>query len=293
MILALDVGGTFAKLGLVTDEGEVLCRSQVPVDFDGYATPVFDTAVCAIRRFLSDTGAAPEGIAVCATGQIDSCTGIITDGNDLIRNYVGTPVRDMMAGAFHLPVSAINDANAAALGECWTGAGKGVQDVIMVTLGTGVGGGIVSGGRLLEGALGGAGEIGLMPFYGAPFEERASTLALVLEAQKASGLSGLSGREVFERAQNGEQVFLDVLDRWIGRIAEGLTGLVYIFNPALILIGGGVSAQQKLLIEPLRSRLHALVRPGFLQGLALKAAKLGNDAGMVGAVRYFLTQRQK
>ena len=190
-----------------------------------------------------------------------------------------------------------NDANCMCLGEVWVGGAKGYTDVIGVTLGTGVGGGILTGGRLLEGARGLGGELGhyrLHALDGVPctcgaagcWERYAATTALVRAAQEKDP-AWTNGRAIFAAAQAGNEIVLALLDHWTDEIAQGLAGMVHIFNPQLILIGGGVSAQQKLLIDPIAAKVKASVMPAFAEGLEIRAAQLHNDAGMVGAIYYF------
>ena len=203
-----------------------------------------------------------------------------------------------MEAAFGVPVFALNDANAAALGECFAGRAKGVQNVLMVTLGTGVGGGIVLGGKIFGGTRGIAGELGHFTLYqDGPrcpcgkrgcFESYAATTALVRRAKEATGEADMNGRIVFSRAADGDQAMLAVLSAWIDDIAAGISGLVHIFNPQMVLIGGGVSAQEALLIAPLRERVLRSVMPRFAECLQLEAATLGNDAGMICAARFYL-----
>ena len=109
----------------------------------------------------------------------------------------------------------------------------------------------------------------------------------------ADGCPWNNGREIFTAAAEGDNRALDVLDEWIYEIAAGITGLVHVFDPEAVIIGGGVSAQEKLLIEPLRKKILEMVQPDFAEGLEIKAAALGNDAGMAGAVKYFMDSRSK
>ena len=202
---------------------------------------------------------------------------------------------------FGLPVTVANDANCMTLGEVWVGGAKGYTDVIGVTLGTGVGGGILTGGRLLEGARGLGGELGHFRTHalngvfctcGASgcWERYAATTALVRGAQPRNP-KWKDGRAIFESAHAGDPTILALLDDWTDEIAQGLAGMVHIFNPQLILIGGGVSAQQELLIDPVAKKVRASVMPAFAEGLEIRAAQLHNDAGMVGAVYYFRQSR--
>ena len=263
----IDIGGTAVKLGIVDETGRVLLKGEASVSFDGYQTPVLTTVRRAAKEFLTANSIPVEslaGIGVSATGQIDSRM---------------------------------------TLGEVWVGAAQGYTDVIGVTLGTGVGGGILTGGHLLEGARGLGGELGHYRTHaldgvdctcGAKgcWERYAATTALVRAAQEKNP-DWKDGRAIFAAAEAGNETVLALLDHWTDEIAQGLAGMVHIFNPQLILIGGGVSAQQKLLIEPIAAKVKASVMPAFAEGLEVRAAQLHNDAGMVGAVYYFRQTMEK
>ena len=300
----IDIGGTAVKLGIVDETGRVLLKGEESVSFDGYQTPVLTTVRRAAKEFLT-TNAIPveslAGIGVSATGQIDSRKGIVAGTCGNFPNYIGSPIKSALEEDFGLPVTVANDANCMTLGEVWVGGAKGYTDVIGVTLGTGVGGGILTGGRLLEGARGLGGELGhfrthaldgVLCTCGASgcWERYAATTALVRGAQPRNP-KWKDGRAIFESAHAGDPTILALLDDWTDEIAQGLAGMVHIFNPQLILIGGGVSAQQELLIDPLAKKVRASVMPAFAEGLEIRAAQLHNDAGMVGAVYYFRQSR--
>ena len=164
----------------------------------------------------------------------------------------------------------------------------------MLTLGTGLGAGIILDGRLRGGES--SSEAGHMVLHagGEPcpcgrrgcWEQYASTTALVRGAH-AIDPNLKDGRAIFAAAEAGNPLVLDLIDRWTDEIAQGLAGMVHIFNPQLILIGGGVSAQEKFLIEPVAAKVRRSIMPAFAEGLEIRAAQLHNDAGMVGAVYYF------
>ena len=300
MYLGVDIGGTAVKLGLVDDTGAVLRRAERSVSFDGYKTPILDTVQAAIRDFLAQDPPALAGIGVSATGQIDSRRGVVAGTCGNFPGWIGVEIKDTLEREFSLPVTVANDANCMLLGEVWAGAAKGYTDVIGVTLGTGVGGGILTGGHLLEGARGLGGELGHYRLHALDgvvctcgaigcYERYAATTALVRAAQEKDP-AWKDGRAIFAAAEAGNETVLALLDAWTDEIAQGLAGMVHIFNPQLILIGGGVSAQQKLLIEPIAAKVRASVMPAFAEGLEIRAAQLHNDAGMVGAVYYFRQQ---
>ena len=300
----IDIGGTAVKLGIVDETGKVLCKGEQSVNFDGYQTPVLDTVRKAAKEFLTAQAIPVEnlsGIGVSATGQIDSRKGIVAGTCGNFPNYIGSPIKAALEQDFGLPVTVANDANCMTLGEVWVGGAQGYTDVIGVTLGTGVGGGILTGGRLLEGARGLGGELGhyrthaldgVLCTCGASgcWERYAATTALVRAAQPRNH-KWRDGRAIFESAHAGDPIILALLEDWTDEIAQGLAGLVHIFNPQLILIGGGVSAQQELLIEPIARKVRASIMPAFAEGLEIRAAQLHNDAGMVGAVYYFRQSR--
>ena len=285
--LGIDIGGTAVKLGIVDEAGMVLAKAEESVSFDGYRTPILTTVLKAAQTFLAAQSVPAEslaGIGVSATGQIDSRKGIVAGTCGNLPNYIGAPIKAELEKTFGLPVTVANDANC-------------------MTLGTGVGGGILTGGRLLEGARGLGGELGHYRTHaldgvdctcGAKgcWERYAATTALVRAAQEENP-AWRDGRAIFAAAEAGDKTVLALLDAWTDEIAQGLAGMVHIFNPQLILIGGGVSAQQKLLIDPIAAKVKAAVMPAFAEGLEIRAAQLHNDAGMVGAVYYFRQTMEK
>ena len=298
MILSIDIGGTAVKMGLVDHSGVIHARHEASVNFDGYRTPILTTVLREAKAFLQRENAVIEGIGVSATGQVDDRKGIVIGTNGSIPGYEGAPIKADLEAAFGVPAHVLNDANAAALGEAFTGGAKDAQNALMITLGTGVGGGIILDGKLFGGTRGIAGELGHFTLYqdGVPcscgkrgcFERYASTTALVQRAEKKTGRTGLSGKIIFAQAAAGSADMLAVLDAWIDDIAAGITGLVHIFNPQIVLIGGGVSAQEALLIAPLREKVLSGVMPRFAEGLRIERATLSNDAGLIGAAKFFM-----
>lgn len=307
LYLGVDIGGTFAKIGMAEEDGNFLYTSEYPVDFDGYETPILDTVIKSSGFFLEEHGVAPEqvrGIGVSATGSVNTVTGVVDGGVGHIRNWVGSRIKERMEERFHVPTYVLNDANAAALGEVWLGAAAGRRNVVAVTVGTGVGGGIIVNSELLLGRDGFAGEIGhmVMDYGGAPcpcgnrgcWEQYASATALVrmVRQEVAEGkIEGITpeeidGRRIFEEMEKGSQEMIQVADRWMDFIAAGIVSMVHIFNPETVILGGGVSAQKELFVEPVRRKVAASVRPEFAGGLEIVPAKLANRAGMAGAVYY-------
>ena len=298
MILCFDIGGTSVKMGLCDRQGRLHACKEASVSFDHYRTPILDTVIREGKQFLKEQNTSVEGIGISATGQIDDRNGVVIGTNGKIPHWEGSRLSERAEQAFGVPAYALNDANAAVLGESFAGRAKGVENVVMLTLGTGVGGGMILGGKLFSGSLGIAGELGHFTLYAdgvrcscgktGCFESYASTTALIARAEERKGLTGLTGKGIFQRAADGDRLMLDVIDEWITDIAHGITGLVHIFNPDMVLIGGGVSTQEKLLMQPLRDRVMHGVMPRFAEHLSVERAILGNEAGMIGAAKWHM-----
>lgn len=298
MILCIDIGGTIARMGLVDKTGQIHARYEKSVDFDHYKTPLLKIVLEGAREFIQETGAEIEGIGISAAGMIDDRLGVVLGINGRIPLYEGSPLKDAFEAEFHVPTAVLNDANAAALGECFAGRAKGVDNVLLITLRTGVGCGIIINKRVFGGARGMAGEIGHFTLYqdGKPcpcgkrgcFETYASTTALIQEAEEKTGETFSGGKEIFDRAAAGDEALLAVLDHWTDDIAAGLSGLIHIFNPDVVLIAGGVCEQEELLIKPLRRKTHDITMRRFREGLTIDRAILGNDAGLIGAAKFFM-----
>lgn len=299
--LGIDIGGTAVKLGIVEETGKILAKSQFQTVVGG-ETPVMDTVVEGTRKFLENRPEKLLGIGVSATGQIDMESGTVIGVCGSVKNWEGTRIRERLEQEFGLKTTVINDANAVAIAEQRFGSAAGWNDAVVITVGTGIGGGIVSGGRLLTGSRGIGGEIGHFTIChdGEPctcggrgcLERYASATALVRAVASRTGLAQrlhmeeISGKTVFDHLDDPEMA--EIVDRWIDCLAAGLIGLTHIFNPEGIVVGGGVSREEEHFIVPLRKKVMAGVMPRFSERLELKAASLGNDAGLVGAVAYFM-----
>ena len=300
--IGVDIGGTSIKLGIVSSDGEVLARKESIYTDNNDGKSVMQSIVDSIRELLEEQKrniSDFSGIGVCAAGCINSNTGSVMKNGGNVPGWSHTEVCSILRDEFGLPCSLANDANCAVLGEFWKGAAQGAMNVVGITIGTGVGGGVITNGRLLEGAHGYAGELGHFPTHAGGkkclcglrgcYERYASTSALIRKAVTEDP-DLKSGRVLFSAAESGDKHALALLDEWIEEIAYGIAGLVHVFDPQLVLIGGGVSAQEKLLIDPLRKKVLSMIMPDFADELEFRRAELGNDAGMIGAVYYLLSR---
>lgn len=308
LYLGVDIGGTAAKLGLVDEEGRIISSvNEYPVIFDDYETPIIETVVKSVRHFMDENNknfAEIAGIGVSATGGINTKLGIVEGSAGHIKNWEGTNIRSRLESEFGVKTAVLNDANAAALGEMWKGAAIGKENVVVMTIGTGVGGGIIVDSKILLGRKGFAGEIGHIPVNvdgedcscgnKGCIEHYGSTSALVRKVKEAviSGeikgieVNKVDGRLIFKEVAAGNDTVKKYVDEWISYISATLVGLVHIFNPEMIILGGGVSRQKELFVDRVKEKVIKSVMPNFAIGLTVEAAKLGNDAGIIGAVRF-------
>ncbi|WP_257345845.1 ROK family glucokinase [Pseudalkalibacillus decolorationis] len=308
LLIGVDIGGTTIKMAFINMNGQIREQWYIPTDTSEKGKQISNDIANSIRdhslqlNIPYDTFA---GIGMGAPGFINMKTGFIYNAVNLgWENY---PLKDDLELKSGLPVYIDNDANIAALGEMWKGSGNRSDDLICVTLGTGVGGGIISNGMILHGANGMAGEIGHMtavPQGGAPcncgktgcVETIASATGIVRIATE--GLSkypesllnqtydinrSLTSKDVFECASKEDQWAVDVVQFVSLHLGLTIANLANALNPSKIVIGGGVSKAGERLLEPLQEVFNQFALPRVRDKAELVIASLGNDAGIIGA----------
>jgi glucokinase len=299
--IGLDIGGTKIAGFRVRDDGHVLDRRTVRTPAQDSDATVDSTIAVAKELVAHDVRA----VGIGAAGMVDH--------DDVVRYSPNLSYRNLAIGsrvgqALGLPCVADNDANAAAWGEFRVGAGRDVDDMLLVTIGTGIGGGIVSDGRLIHGANGFAGEIGhIIVEPGGPlcgcgnrgcWEQVASGTAVARNGRAAAAehptslLAALAdgdpdrvtGRTVTEAARRNDEVAIGILVEVGRRLGEGMAGLVNVIDPQLVVVGGGAAEAGELLLGPARSVFRQAVEaPEYRPDVPVRAAELGNDAGGIGA----------
>lgn len=301
LILGLDVGGTKLAAGVAGADGTLRSRVERP-------TGVEDGPDAVIARLEElGRGAIGEGGAVAAVGvgiggPLDARRGIIQDPPNLV-GWHDVPLKERLQATFRLPVHVENDANAAALAEHRFGAGRGVDNLVYVTISTGIGGGAVLDGRLYEGESGNALEVGHMSVsydgwpcacgrHGCPeafasgtnIARRAREALAAGEPSSLAQLAEVTAREVADAARAGDPLAVRIWDDTVAVLGATMTNLLNLFNPRLLILGGGVTRAGDLLFEPLRrlSLPATLGRQG--QDAEIVPAALGEDTGILGAV---------
>ena len=304
----IDFGGMSVKVGLFDDRANLLTKlSAATSKEDGYAATVEKT-VQAVRDACAKAGvpvAQLASVGMGTPGVIDGENGIVVRWTNY--GWEDKPFAADLEKGLGVPVRVTNDANAAALGEAKFGAGKKYKSSILLTLGTGIGSGIVLDGKLFEGTCGGGAEAGHMVIEsgGVPcpcgrrgcFEQYASATALIRDTKRAmfenknsalwriAGMpENVDGRTAFLAAREGDAAARKVVDTFVQYLADGIANLVALFRPEAILLGGGISGEGEALLAPLRRRVgERLYVDAARIPLALVRAALGNDAGIWGA----------
>ncbi|HKU61945.1 MAG TPA: ROK family protein [Gemmatimonadales bacterium] len=318
-VLGIDIGGTNLVVGCVAEDGSALYgRASVPTHAEAGASDVVDRLVALAQRCMEETrravpGADIMGLGVGAPGPLDTRRGIVLLTPNL--GWVNFPLREIIRERLGLHAELDNDANCAVLGEWWVGAARGSRHAIGITIGTGVGGGLILDGKLYHGASDVAGEIGHTTIdtegrrckcgnYGC-LEAYASgpNIAIraveALEAGAESRLSAMVGGElgritaqtVYEAAQAGDEIALEVVNDTARFLGTGVANLLNVFNPEVVVVCGGVTQAGDHLFVPLRREIARRAFKPAVAACRIVPGELSGTAGVYGAAKVFLDAR--
>ncbi|HIR07958.1 MAG TPA: ROK family protein [Candidatus Pullichristensenella stercoripullorum] len=308
LYIGIDVGGTTAKAGVVDEAGQILykssCKTGIERDFEDIAADMAE--LC--RHIVRESGhemAEVAAVGVGIPGEQSPKTGLVAFCNNL--GWVDVPLMQRLRDALGLPVYVDNDANVAALAESAFGASKDVSSSILITLGTGVGGGIVRDQRIHTGAHGVGGEIGHMVVVvdGEPcncghrgcWEKYASATAIIrmgralmeekpdcaLARQMGGDAANLNAKAVLDLAKAGDADCAGIFETYVKYLCVGLANLINIYDPDMLVLGGGVAHAGNFLLDAVRAALGDYVYCPALSWARVELARMGNDAGIIGA----------
>lgn len=302
-VIAADLGGTLIKMAAVRNDGEMLRRIERPTPQSETDDPIVRT-LAEMHRELSEAAEMPNsGMAVAAASIIDPENGIMTHSPN-IPALNNSRLPQKLADMIGAPVVLENDATAAAIGESWVGAATGFENSICLTLGTGVGGGIIIDGKVLRGPDGTAGEIGhsVIEHNGhlcgcgqlGCLEQYTSATAVVRMAKEAMSefpdsvlhdIADVTSTDVYDAAVAGDALAVRVFEKMSAYLGDGLVALVNVFNPDIIVLAGGLSKAWPMFGERVREHIDkkAFRRPA--ERVKIKPATLGSDAGILGAAK--------
>jgi len=286
--VCIDIGGTAIKYGLLNEDGEIICRNEMRTEAYKGGPSILAKAVGIVEEFIKTETI--SGICISTAGMVDTKKGEIFHSAPLIPQYTGTQFKATMERRFGVPCEVENDVNCAGLAEYMTGASKGSQVALMLTIGTGIGGCIVMDGEVFHGFSNSACEIGYMHMAGSDFQTlgAASILTRKVAEWKNESDQAWNGYRIFEEAKKGDELCIRAIDEMVDVLGQGIANICYVINPEVVVLGGGIMAQE----EYLRSRIEDAVGRNLVPSIAahtrIAFAKHRNDAGMLGAFYHFM-----
>ncbi|MEG4120264.1 ROK family protein [Microcoleus sp. N9_B4] len=288
-VIGIDLGGTAIKLGRFSEDG--ICHQSLTLPTPQPATPeaVLAAMTDAILQ-LNPVENAVSAIGIGTPGPADAAGRIARVAINL-KNWHNVPLADWLEAKICLPTILANDANCAGLGEAWLGAGRHFKDLILITLGTGVGGAVILDDKLFVGHQGAAGELGLITINPDGPECNSGnrgSLEQYVSVQAIRRQTGLEPLELANLAKSGDAKALEFWQNYGRYLGIGLASLIYILTPQAIIIGGGISAGAEFFLPKVREEIDQRVLPSSREDLQLLVAELGNQAGMVGAAKLAL-----
>jgi glucokinase len=304
-LVGIDIGGTTIKIALISINGEILDKWEIPTNKNNHGNEIPSDIAKALHIKSSEHNLTTDhllGVGVGAPGPVNDADGSVSVGVNI--GWSNFPLKKKLQEVLSLPVVIDNDANVAALGEMWKGAGDGSSDMLCITLGTGVGGGVIANGDILHGVNGAAGEIGHLTVVtedGAPcncgkkgcLETVASATGIVRLANvwlqstdtpsKLRSQQPLTSKVIFDSADEGDVIALKLIEKVAFYLGLSLANVANVTNPQKIVVGGGVSKAGDTLLNPVKKQFQQFAFPRVAEGAELTIAKLGNDAGVIGA----------
>ncbi len=296
LVIGIDIGGTSIKLGCFSRDG--VCHQSLTVPTPQPATPkavidVIEEKISFLRKELQlDNLGAIQGIGIGVPGPVDA-EGKISRIAINLSNWQDVSLAELLEEKTGLPVVIANDANCAGLGEAWLGAGSQFKNMIMLTLGTGVGGAIILDGQLFVGHQGAAGELGLITLNPDGPECNSGNNGSLEQYVSVQAVRRDTGKEPLELANlalDGDKFALEFWQNYGQLLGAGLASLIYVLTPEAVIIGGGISAAAKLFLPTTKAEIERRVLFSSYLNLQLLTAKLGNQAGIVGAAKLALTK---
>lgn len=310
--IGIDIGGTKIAAGIVSQSGQMVHRVSVPTPKMGRVAILerIESLIASLSEYARQHSLAPVvGIGIGTAGQVDFAHGRVQSGTINIRDWNDVPLRDHLASSTSLPVWVDNDVNVLALAEAHLGAAQGETDVICLALGTGVGGGVISDGRMVHGAWGSAAELGHVSVdMNGPMcncgtrgclELYASGTGIARMMQEKLARNAtqnspsyehfilhredITSRQVFEWMRTGDAIAREVVDTMVYALSVAMVGFIHAFNPTMVVMGGGVMQDGAWLLQRVEESTKCMGLQSLVRPVKFRLAELGPDAGLLGA----------
>ena len=315
-VIGIDLGGTTAKIGILSQSGDILSKWELSTDISEEGTKIVPNIIQSIKAYLDSEKLSSEdflGIGMGTPGTVNRKNGTVIGAFNLNWKTL-QPIREQFESSTGIPFFLDNDANVAALGEQWKGAGNNETNVSFITLGTGVGGGLVSDGTLIHGAVDAAGEVGHITVEPGGYECTCGKKGCLEQYASATGIvrlardlakeyseesdlktlvlnnDPLDSKAIFDAAKAGDTYANFVVDRFAYYLGLAMGNIANILNPSTIVLGGGVSKAGEFLVEKVSKVVEEFTFPTIRSVTKIKIAELENDAGMIGAASLVINE---
>lgn len=290
--ICIDIGGTSIKYGILDENGKIINKDSMDTEaLKKGGVGILEKIKFIIKKYIKDYKI--EGVCISTAGMVDPKEGkILFALEHLIPGYTGVEIKKEVEKEFNIRCEVENDVNCAGLGETWIGAGKGSSSSACITIGTGIGGCVILNNNLVPGFSNSAGEIGYMNVNGENFQDIASTNSLIKKVAKIKNIDieDINGKIIFEMAKNKDEDCLKEIDYMIKSLAIGIANICYVINPEIVILGGGIMAQEEFLKPKLKRALKETLTERVYNNTKIEFAKRQNDAGMIGALYNFLNK---
>ena len=290
--ICVDIGGTSIKYGVVDEEGAFLMKASA----DTPASEGGSAVAARVEQILDGLVQTytPEGICLSTAGMVDTVKGEIVYSAPLIPDYKGLCWKKRLEERYRVPCEVENDVNCAGLAESVSGAAKGSRSAVCLTVGTGIGGCVLLDGRVYHGTGWSAGEVGYMYMDGSDWQTLGAASILCRRVSERKGGGGpWTGERVFDLAKKQDAICIQAVDEMVQALARGIAGICCVLDPEIVVLGGGIMAQEDFLKPRLLEALAECMNPVMAEHTKLAFAHHGNSAGMLGAFYHFRQKHMK
>lgn len=287
--ISIDIGGTAIKYGIVSEDGEILKKDSRKTEAWKGGPAILQKVMEIVEMLLEEKEQNIEGICISTAGMVDPESGLIFYAAPLIPEYAGINFKESLEERFQLPCEVENDVNCAGLAEYHSGAARGSKVALMLTIGTGIGGCMLVDGKVFHGAGNSACEVGYMHMADSDFQTlgAASILTKKVAERKGEPEEDWDGRRIFEEAKQGDPICMEGITEMVDVLGKGIANICYVINPEIVVLGGGIMAQEAFLKAKVENALKKYLVPSMAQYTMIAFAKHQNDAGMLGAFYHF------
>ncbi|WP_027631874.1 ROK family protein [Clostridium hydrogeniformans] len=290
--ICIDIGGTSIKYGVLNEERIFIDSNEIPTEAHNGGCSILNKVKEIIKKYINEYRI--YGICISTAGMVDADKGEIIYASPIIPNYTGMQIKKIIEETFSIPCEVENDVNCACIAEHFYGAAKKSSITLCLTIGTGIGGGIIINDEILRGFSGSACEVGYMNMFDSTFQELGASSILVkrvAEIKKCS-VNHINGKIIFEKAKEGDKDCIQAIDELADILGRGIANICYVINPEVVVLGGGIMAQKEYLYDKIRLSMDKYLIPAIGNKTKLEFAIHGNSAGMIGAYYNFI-KRQK